>query len=835
MRANDVQQILLRARQQNTDLAIVLSELLVAFFRERSQPLDPDFVSKDACRKMLQDHDTIKQLLLTAIQTLDDGSLWANEFLKFDGVLLRSRKPQTQYDVDLENRINEFMHTDGPRIIDYAKGTAELSCWRPIDEELIVNVPDSYKEFIASLRIPAYGRSTPSISLHKLGCAESAALSQRLSNVFGRRMHTIFVNAFGTGKTRLMYEGLARHWGIYMSYDFQFPELGASDMHRILLRTAREGPLPADPAFARLHPQVRYARELAQRVLLGRALLFRLYLESLPDVHDARARKRWLLLQLSPHCLVRCDIFFDLASYLLGHNASPDFVQGIIEDTFLRIRSLIGPDEPFFCVLDEAQRASRLFADLLGPTTALREIARCWEGINGLTVILAGQPFALAPFQSSLRSTYRLYTDAGVFHSAEEQANFVRQYLPPEVATSDSGEKLIARVCLWLKGRYLPTAIFIESLVGAQYMHPHSLLCAYVLTRTNIEPFEGPLEADADARAYFDFTMYPWYIAQWAILRMLTLGDVAVKVTSGKNDLLVSYDFATFSDTDGREAMIHEPLFVYPVAEQLFSERGPTYGFLCSEIARPLCEEPRHPPFHLAVLTLLIIALKGTHKLCDLFEIAAPASAWAEQTCRLVRMVRQPDGQLVAEPFVSGFPADEVEEDWATESPGWLRQVENAPFCVASQFSHADLLCTIQLADGALLHVAISILFKNQHVATSVEEVSARLTRMAPERLFEKEKSKSGLEYRLATLPTSMRGAGDPPLLRAFATFPDETSVQSVQIDGLPCPVAALRLGVLQKISEGIEYNSIVYRIYTAFARRARDLVGGASLQLEVE
>ncbi|TRM66617.1 hypothetical protein BD626DRAFT_483260 [Schizophyllum amplum] len=180
-----------------------------------------------------------------------------------------------------------------------------------------------------------------------------------------------------------------------------------------------------------------------------------------------------------------------------------------------------------------------------------------------------------------------------------------------------------------------------------------------------------------------------------------------------------------------------EPFYVFPVVQLLFAKWGPLYGFLSTTATSPLKTPPVHSSFHLAAIALLLIALKGQHRLCDIFDLAGPHSSWMEQKCTLVQLTREPtEDTTCAVPFDSPFPTEDAEERWATESPDWLLHTMPEPFCIASEFSHADLIFAIQLEDCSLLYVAVKFMLMNDHVVPSVETIEQCLTQLGPDRII---------------------------------------------------------------------------------------------------
>ena len=92
----------------------------------------------------------------------------------------------------------------------------------------------------------------------------------------------------------------------------------------------------------------------------------------------------------------------------------------------------------------------------------------------------------------------------------------------------------------------------------------------------------------------------------------------------------------------------------------------------------------------------------------------------------------------------------------------------------------------------------------------------------------------SGLSF--ADLPCPVQDFGGAPLLRAFVTFPETTTVTSLPHDALPHPIAALNMPLPQQIAEDIPYISILRRVYAAliFARKIK-LVGDDPMRVDQE
>jgi len=254
-------------------------------------------------------------------------------------------------------------------------------------------------------------------------------------------MHRFLVNTSGSGKTRLLMEGLCENWGFYFTSTVDSSLLGSSDIQNSIRRY-----VPESKRFRHVLPPagsagydngLRENREIAgrifRRVFLARLLIFHLFAETMTQVccmkRNAPAcqdnyriyRSRWLFLQLQPafvHPQV-WDIFDELSCKL--SSASDAFVNSTTKDLLGKTRTLlcssipIRPVEvtsdlepvqlrttstsvsdtvpttlqqlqlPLFCVLDEAQHAATQHSESFrsdqngAHRPILREIVKAWE------------------------------------------------------------------------------------------------------------------------------------------------------------------------------------------------------------------------------------------------------------------------------------------------------------------------------------------------------------------------------------------------------------------------------------------------------------------------
>ncbi|KAL1672034.1 hypothetical protein EV122DRAFT_225472 [Schizophyllum commune] len=776
MLVDEVQDTLVIAFEERLNSADVLSRLLSILFRWRMQPMDPDYVTSQGCRSLMCRRPDIALLVNEAISKKDCDLVVSSDLLRFEDTVLRSYKPQILADHAVDRVIEEF-----------------------------------------------------------------------------KPFPSMFLNGAGTGKTRLLLEGLSRNWGLYLPALMEPVSPGSFDLQEAIsagLHSMQWTKKATGLAFAAVVARnIHLARRVFLQVLLARLTVFQIFLDSAPYPNDADARIRWLALQLAPVPLVKRDIFKLLSVRISVLDCSLPYLEGRIADALLKIRSKLGVDEPIFCVIDDVQDPCDTYPEHFGSSSALREMAWAWGRHEGLTLILAGRPSGM-PLDHVDALGYNFCTDTGSFDDPNEQSNYVRRYLPPQLTSSKCGEMLLRRICLWLRGRYRITTLFVHCLLAAGYRYPHTLLDTYVGVYAKVEPADGPRRTSVAAREESSFVvgtigrydpaqilsqdLQAWSSAQTALNRIMTLGQDTVHFAEDCVHL-VSLEFATFTRPDPSEVVVNEPLFVFPVADVLFHRWGPTYGFLSSSAASGLRHQPVHKSFHIAAVPLLLLALQGHMRLCDILSFPDPAPQWAEQACKLVRLTRSVNGrELRAVPYTTSFPAQISEGPWAIESPEWLENLAPEPFCIAPDFSHADLLFAVQLADGRVFYVALTILLKNRFVDVPVDSIQRALENLDTARLFNDALDSSTCPT--LDLTTPLEGSGAPSVLRVFATFPDATDIRILRHDSSSQLMATLKMNVLQKLSESIPYDSILSRVEAALIRPRKDrLFGDAPISFEAE
>ncbi|KAI4522599.1 hypothetical protein K525DRAFT_283577 [Schizophyllum commune Loenen D] len=793
----------------------ILSSIVHALFRHWFRPLDPDYVSETACRRLLELHPGLYSLLEKAVQEQDDAGLRECDLLTIPNVELRTRRPLGRQEEGAELQLKELLDHHRTFLSAFANAPQPSEPWKP---------PPSHRasrhfDFISSLKLPIATSERPSLLLHDLGKDLDPDTSDILRNIFSGE-HVLFHNAFGTGKTRLIFEGLCKQWGFYIPCALDRDRVGSHDLPAFLrMDTSFTSMLQRYGPWAEI--QVDQNREIVQglfsRVLLSRMIVFKAFLDVLEDKTSPEAPFRWLLLQARMLILDPADLFDRVTTVL--SNFTTYYILDMTADLLLDIKARLGQSEtPLFCVMDKCEFANDMFRGAFGSdSTLLRELARSSDSYEGLVLILSGSDMTLEPFENSRQPRYSVYTRTNALFTPDAQRNYVERYLPPTLAQSETGKELTERLWRWLRGRY------------ADYPPSYGFTASY-MTCLLMSNFDKPLSklrtlkgTSRDAVRFFRDSSHgllpgDWQTslaARYALFRVVLTGEDQVRITGTCAHPLVEHGVARFVDSAGKVALVHEPRVLLRLMDLLFTGPDVDHGFYPDELLGLLHEAPIHSTFHLESIVILMHALaERTHRLSELFDFPGIEPPWATQKVRLVRLINVgPDKRPRAIIHQSTLSTVQRGEYWATDSAQWLSREAGTPFCLSSSFSNADLLFVLKLEDGRCFHVALAALFKNEHVDAPAKAIQAKLAQLAPQKLFKLGRTRSASGLRLPALAREVEEAGDPPLLRVVATYPHEMDINDIKRDGVAQPIAALRTTYLREYAQKIEIKDLLRRL----------------------
>ncbi|KAG5352327.1 hypothetical protein C0989_002772 [Termitomyces sp. Mn162] len=444
-------------------------------------------------------------------------------------VNLLSPKPEIEVPLIL-NRI-------ASKVKDLVSGKGGILPWT-LDQ----NYPDSMSD-IRKLDLQSLieEERVPSMLFYELGnFGNEPDLNERVKNLFCKGQNKFLVNASATGKTRLLYEGLCQHWGLYITAHADDKEAGALDLtlgdrlsnERDFVRfLPRASALGFDVMLAK-NREITYRRFSA--VLLAHLYIFRTFLTAIHThvgiIADIQKR-RWLLAQIYSPLLDPSDPHREIIRAI--ELAPLDFIDEQLTLVVTDIRSLLPESvstDGLYIAIDEANVAIRdIYSSQHGETgsyPALVEIIRTWRVRLALlevpiTFIVAGIeiPQEYFPSASEEWSSWRWTSDTGAFSDPETQRKFILPFLPPSFAESLQGQALLGRVWDWCRPRQVSslstmsiitdsplrrrlTTSYIVMLLQDKLAHPHGVLDRWIEGLTGFNAFdsdeysieEGPCE-----------------------------------------------------------------------------------------------------------------------------------------------------------------------------------------------------------------------------------------------------------------------------------------------------------------------------------------------------
>lgn len=378
------------------------------------------------------------------------------------------------------------------KIVRVARGEVTEPIWTSRKE----SSDPSLTSHIRSLQIPL-GSSVdlPLVVLHNLGSFQrDPTLRKRLERIFSPSHHTFvitflfripieilrllrfFVNTSGSGKTRLLFEGLCLHWGFYLTCAIDTFELGAGDLPAVIndveLNKNWSTILPTASKAnhtSSLQNNIRLVYRSTCEALLARLIIFKIYLETCSrDGFCHEQRQRWLESQiLIDQIASSFDAFAMIKNDLSASDLSTSFLDEAIKNTLEDIQDIweMSPGEFLYVVLDESNVAARkhcfAFHDEYGNYPLLKEILRTLRKQLGhlpVRFVIAGTIIRPEDFQSGVGEwdDFHWCSDTGSFDDPEAHRHYVSQFLTPEFKASVTGQALMDRMWQWLQGRFDP-------------------------------------------------------------------------------------------------------------------------------------------------------------------------------------------------------------------------------------------------------------------------------------------------------------------------------------------------------------------------------------------
>lgn len=292
----------------------------------------------------------------------------------------------------------------------------------------------------------------------------------------------MLINTPGSGKTRLILDGLCRHWGFYFTV-VRTAGIGSGDFRTAMQQlddSLDYGLAKRTKDSDAMQHMKQKAHHRLMQLLLARFILLKLLIQEarkLPGgLHVKNHRRAWVLLQVQPSKVFGEDIFHSL-TMLLRYESIVDLeteIQAHYKDLENILELSINPatgkleKTPIYCVVDESQllisaRKGEFISDnsvterpsmrqvFLSFTEILpsEEMVVIFSGTSldyqSLVETLASQPLKLHP--------YDIVRDIGAFEDRDSQARYIQHYLKVDW-TQPNWISFLDRAWGWCRGRY---------------------------------------------------------------------------------------------------------------------------------------------------------------------------------------------------------------------------------------------------------------------------------------------------------------------------------------------------------------------------------------------
>uniref|UniRef100_A0A0W0G4T5 Uncharacterized protein n=1 Tax=Moniliophthora roreri TaxID=221103 RepID=A0A0W0G4T5_MONRR len=724
------------------------------------------------------------------------------------------------------------------------QGLPLRSPWRPpppSEFDQVKERPEA-QAFIENLRIPnVEDLEFPAMLLHQLGSFNAREdLKMRKDDIFDGS-HTFLVNTSGSGKTRLLFEGLCDEWGLYFTSHVDSGFLGSSDVESTIVeRLRRKADFVLSPS---LLPEPDATRAIAlntQHAHCANELGI-----------SQELRKFWLHFQLRPNIQTEdeeftdhlADIFREVCEALLDAEVDDAIINDAIARTSRDILAVLGSSTRVFVVLDEAnvavQKYKRSFRDGHGKYyPLLKAMIQTWrEHLKDLPFffVIAGTEIPQQHFCDIEWADFSWSSNTGSFHDQELQKRYVQQFFPNNIWES-VGNDLSLRMWKWIRGRHRFTSAFIAALLEHSYAKPLAYLDVFIERGTGYFPRDVVYEIrpprDILLFAQLDFSnmRIDRKLRSYVHLALIDtlLSSLSNPGYSAEAIILVNEGMGRFTDSRCSHIVVDEPLVVARAVTWFSGNEGETpasilnYQYFLDHLVDPAMS-PRHPPAYLAFALALVFG--RSRRILDIFALSKPIPTWSRRNADIV--IRKQGGDKVVESPLRHV--DRMQRTLVTYSTtladtlSWMRHHHRTPFCFHLTGTTATLIFIVKLSNNTRFWATMRVLHSlaDEDIVTKIRDTAHNLQ---AENLFRESASSSfysDILDALDSLPGICPQVCPHGILPVIAVLGKD--LEDIESDVLRGPdssrVALVRLDELSQAMDLIPQEQIAERIINAITR----------------
>ncbi|KAH0588110.1 hypothetical protein H2248_006831 [Termitomyces sp. 'cryptogamus'] len=775
-------------------------------------------------------------------------------------VQICSKKPMTSY-IDTSAVLADM----SSNLTDLVNGRIETPLWTLSD----VAVEDKHtivKSF--TLRSLMDEKWMPSMLFYDLGSfRDNPILDECVQKLFSTNQNTFLVNASATGKTRLLYEGLYRHWGFYITAHADHREAGAL---QAAMKTAFYGGFDGEDGMVMflpdksalgyrelLHDNLGFLIRRFSIVLLVHLLVFKVFLKTARAesvIDNANVRQLWLLAQLWRPFLGGWDDDVHIRLLESLQWKSLTMINDELTEVLKEINFLL-PDtirkEGLFVAIDEANVAAQsLWYDPAREYPFIKSIIRVWRDQLAslecpVTFVVAGTEISPEAFPSSSPewSSWKWTSDTGSFNDREMQKNYIIPFLPPSLPQTPSGVALLERIWKWCRPRHRLTTVIIRMLVEDKGLHPHGVLDRYIKRLMSYDATNAAelvaKEGPCNISPFFDGI---GTIIQGNFLARSATHEVVFHyIITGMHPpfydisrlALVTSGVGQFKDKDMQVIAMDQPGPTIAAAIWLGDDQERIKYERPDELRSLRSFEPFSYFFNLSwpdgdkyssasyIAWYIAHAFVGGRAMSDVFAISDPL--WLEDKSRIAHLVvLRKDKDVIQELFVGpsellptsaplGYRASTVDDVIA-----WFKQERVGAFCLCPPDCWADLIFVLYLQGK---YVWVVLRAAGQGIQLETKDLYLEFERLTEENLFSRAINTSDITIHqndfseaLKSLPNTLAPHGAFPILRVLATFPNEPLLprRNPTRKILGGPVSVLKLDTFKSVTEAFSPEDLV-------------------------
>ncbi|ETW79652.1 hypothetical protein HETIRDRAFT_386139 [Heterobasidion irregulare TC 32-1] len=683
---------------------------------------------------------------------------------------LQETSPKPKEEIELI--ISRFQSENNHVIAEFINRPDVLPLWEPP-----FNMAADDKHWLKALKIPLSGEKDPDLLLHDLGINQSEQLKSWIKGVFNAGGHTLLVNTEGSGKTRLLLEGLCGdRWGFYLTSAVGHDDIGSMDIQCALSSSLEQatdyhkahgvlqsGSVNSPDRKAALDHIIQITNRCFANIMVSRFLIFAQFIKLSHDhaFSVTKQRRLWVLLQVKPPLAFRSghDIFTALALSLRG--LSYFDADNILYDVHQQIMTDLNYTSPLFWILDEAQAAAKMYNDDFVPSaepgrkrSVLRGMITCWAKFmitrRNLKIIVSGTGLSVDDVAQTISGVgktamFQIRHDVGAF-TRSSQEEYVRQYIPPHLFEHEAWKIFLGRVWAWFRGRHRFTASLLSNILQNGLRSPHSVINLTIMEWTGYHATEASLftvheeapSVDAISKqemfkiSELDSTPGLSVLLSRAVFSYVWrgVGILADDASDSKTAHAIQYGFARYSHSttnpfphtrSALKILFDEPIPILAVIQHF--EKFPALAELAYLDGHVGYHSSEDNGFETYLAHHLRHVFNGNYKLCDILTDRSGGDGpdWLSERAQLVVLSRSSSSVTQIDAVLPKGGPSEVLAITCEEKNDvleWLRtNKQHVPFCFPPREMGPDILFFLQLENKTIVLVSLQAKYLQARVS----------------------------------------------------------------------------------------------------------------------